>query len=99
MDFASLVGSGSLTVDVLLSGTTVRAGSGTIFSATLEMGSRALVSVTEAKPREKTAGRTAAARASVKLQLCRKGFVEVVVPVRAVARRENTRVAAIVCGW
>ena len=57
--FASLLGSGSLVVDVLLSGTGLRAGSGTMLSATLEMGSRAIVSVTEAKPREKTAGRRA----------------------------------------
>jgi hypothetical protein len=57
---ASLLGSGSCLVDVLLSGTTLRAGSGTMLSAILEMGSRAAVSVTEAKPREKTAGRRAA---------------------------------------
>jgi hypothetical protein len=59
--FASLLGSGSLIVEVLLSGTGFRAASGTIFSAVFEMGSRAWVSFTEAKPREKIAGRTAAA--------------------------------------
>lgn len=48
-------------VDVLLSETGFVAGLGTIFSATLEMGSRACTSFTEAKPRVKTAGRTAAA--------------------------------------
>jgi hypothetical protein len=58
--FASLLGSGSLIVDVLLSGMGLRAASGTIFSAILEMGSREWVSFTEAKPRENTAGRTAA---------------------------------------
>lgn len=58
--FASWLGSGSGFVDVLLSGMGLRAGSGTMLSAILEMGSRALVSVTEANPREKTAGRRAA---------------------------------------
>jgi len=57
--FASWLGVGSWTVDVLLSGMGDRAASGTIFSAVLEMGSRAWTSVTEAKPREKTAGRMA----------------------------------------
>lgn len=58
--FASWLGSGSCLVDVLLSGVILRDGSGTMLSATFEMGSRATVSVTEAKPREKTAGRRAA---------------------------------------
>lgn len=65
--FASWLGSGSCFVEVLLSGMGLRAGSGTMLSATLEMGSRAVVSVTEAKPREKTAGRKAIARASAEL--------------------------------
>lgn len=73
--FAFLLGSGSGTVEVLLSGTGDRAGSGTIFSAILEMGSRALVSCTEAKPREKTAGRTTAVkrqRSSIATVMVRK---------------------------
>lgn len=59
--FASLLGSGSLMVEVSLSGMGFRAASGTIFSATLEIGSRECVSCTEARPRVKIAGRTAAA--------------------------------------
>ena len=58
--FASLLGSGSWIVDVSLSGMGEREASGAIFSAVLEIGSRAWTSFTEAKPREKTAGRTAA---------------------------------------
>lgn len=70
--FASLVGSSAFTVEVLDSGTGERAGSGTIFSATFEIGSREAVSVTEARPREKTAGRTAAGKSQSSSQL---GFV------------------------
>jgi hypothetical protein len=64
---ASLLGSGSWAVEVWLSGIGDREGSGTIFSAVLEMGSRALTSLTEAKLREKTAGRTAAAECEHRL--------------------------------
>lgn len=67
--FASLLGFGSLMVEVLLSGMGLVTVSGFIFSAVLEIGSRAWVSLTEAKPREKTAGRTAAGRGSVEFQL------------------------------
>jgi len=65
--FASWLGSGSCFVEVLLSGIGLRAASGTMLSATLEMGSRAVVSLTEAKPREKTAGRKATSLSSVEL--------------------------------
>jgi hypothetical protein len=53
-------------VEVLLSGMGLVTVSGSIFSESLEIGSRAWVSLTEAKPREKTAGRTAAGQWSVK---------------------------------
>jgi hypothetical protein len=55
--FASWLGSGSLAFDVLLSG--VMGSVGLSAWPTLEMGSRAVVSETEAKLREKTAGRKA----------------------------------------
>lgn len=101
---------GSWAVLVLLSGTTSRAGSGTIFSAVLEMGSRAVVSVTEAKPRRATkAGLVKAVRVSVTVlhssssRSPLRGHIESLgyVPARDEARRAKARVEAIamfVCG-
>lgn len=91
--FASLLDSGSFFVDVLLSGTGLVAASGTIFSATLEMGSREWTSLTEAKPREKTAGRMAAKACA--LARLNYRMDDVCVPARVVARREKARVQAI----
>jgi hypothetical protein len=91
-------GSGSPDVDVLLSGMGLRAASGTIASAVLEMGSRAWTSLTEAKPRVKAADRMAvmsvlATHAQLRLSCVFCG----VVPVRLVARRVNARSEAMVC--
>lgn len=101
--FASLLGVGSCVVDVCDSGTTLRAGSGTTFSAVLDTGSRAAVSVTEAKPRERKAGagRTAgrAKLAAAGAQLGGRGLLRVFVPVRLAARRAKARVDAIATVW
>jgi hypothetical protein len=96
--FESLSGSGSFIVDVLVSEIGFVAASGTIFSAILEMGSRAWTSLTEAKPRVKRAGRTAVVwvlAAIVDVVLLKR-----ILPVRRIARRVSARVQAIVevCG-
>jgi hypothetical protein len=75
--FEPCSGSGSPIVDVLLSGITLREASGAIASAVLEMGSRALTSLTEAKPRVKSAGRTAMTEVLVNAQLRPWKIVEV----------------------
>lgn len=86
MVLASWVGSGSLIVDVLLSGTAERrAGSTTL-------------SLTEANPREKRAGRTAAAR---RVRTGQLGAARVVKGIHTRPCRSQTTESACAghCGW